>query len=238
MTFAVLSYHKIGAEPPPGDWQSWYYVPEDLFAEQLSWFAADGWTVVGIDELRTALDDPAAVPERSLLLTFDDGYASFVRTALPVLQSFGYPAVLFMPTDHVGGTNSWDWGREPDEPLCDWDALAHVHAAGIAVQPHGASHRSMSELSPLEWHEELERAKECLEDRLQAPADVIAYPYGDDAGMPPGLRSVLEQTGYRAAFLYGGGPNPVPFSDPYRLSRLALGPDSDLAALVRGAPVV
>jgi len=236
VTCAVVSYHKIGAEPPPGDWQSWYYVPEETFAEQLAWFAADGWTVVGIDELRAAIDEPDAVPERSLLLTFDDGYASFVRTALPQLQMLGYPAVLFVPTDHVGGTNAWDAGQEPDEPLCDWRDLEDLRDAGVAVQPHGASHRTFSDLSEAERREELHRARACLENRLQAPADVIAYPYGDDAGMPPSLRSALEETGYRAGCLYGGGPNRVPFADRYRLSRLAMGPDSDLAAMVGATP--
>src|SRR5438067_618672 len=80
------------------------------------------------------------------------------------------------------------------------------------------------------------RARACLENRLQAPAAVIAYPSGDGAGMPPSLRSALEETGYRAGCLYGGGPNPVPFADRYRLSRLAMGPDSDLAAMVGATP--
>jgi peptidoglycan/xylan/chitin deacetylase (PgdA/CDA1 family) len=237
VTLAIVSYHKIGAEPPPGDWESWYYVAEDLFMQQLEQFASAGWTFIGIDILRAGLDDPSALPGRALLLTFDDGYRSFSTTALPCLERLGHPCVLFVPTNHIGGTNVWDRDEEPDEALCGWHDLLDLQEAGVAIQSHGASHRSMVDLSPAERYEELRRSRSCLEDRLGAAVDVIAYPYGDDAGMPSSLRAALAEAGYRAGCLYGGGPNLVPLPDRYRLSRLALGPDSDLAAMLAEPPL-
>ncbi|MBV8986451.1 MAG: polysaccharide deacetylase family protein [Acidimicrobiia bacterium] len=232
MTLAVASYHKIGAEPPPGNWESWYYVSEPAFERQLEEFASAGWTVVGVDTLRAAVDASESVPPKALLLTFDDGYRSFGHTALPVLQRFGYPAVLFVPTDHIGGSNVWDRDEEPEEAICDWGDLRYLHESGIAIQSHAASHRAFSKLSSDEWREELYGSRCRLEDQLCSPVDIIAYPYGDDAAMPEDLRVALANAGYRVGCLYGGGPNSVPLVDQYRVSRLALGPDSDISMML------
>jgi peptidoglycan/xylan/chitin deacetylase (PgdA/CDA1 family) len=147
-----------------------------------------------------------------------------------VLERFGYPAVLFMPTDFVGLTNTFD--SEPDEPLCDWDDLRELLERGVAVQSHGESHRPFSELGQQERALELERSKAVLEAELEQSVELFAYPYGDDGGLSPELHDALRRTGYVAAFGYGGGPFSFPVTDPYRLERVAMGPDTDLEAVL------
>jgi peptidoglycan/xylan/chitin deacetylase (PgdA/CDA1 family) len=222
---AVLGYHKIGP-PAPGGWETWYYVPEALFAQQLGTLRDGGWEPVDLATFLQGLTEPERLPERTAFITFDDGQRSIREVALPVLERFGYPAVLFMPTDFVGRTNLFD--SEPDEPLCDWNDLRELLRRGVAVQSHGESHRSFSELAPLERALELARSKVALEAKLEQAVELFAYPYGDDAGVPPELRETLARTGYRAAFGYGGGSFTLPADDPYRLERLAMGPDTDL----------
>ena len=222
---AVLGYHKIGP-PAPGGWETWFYIPEAVFAEQLATLRDGGWQAVDLATFVQGLTEPERLPERTAFITFDDGQRSVREVALPVLERFGYPAVLFMPTDFVGGTNDFD--SEPDERLCDWDDLRELMLRGVAVQSHGVSHRSFSELAPAERAQELERSKAALEAELEQAVELFAYPYGDDAGLPPELRETLARTGYRAAFGYGGGPFAIPADDPYRLERIAMGPDTDL----------
>ena len=60
--------------------------------------------------------------------------------------------------------------------------------------------------------------------------DVFAFPYGDDKVEPLELGRMFKKTGYRAACLFGGGANPLPVADPYRLERIAIEPTTDLAA--------
>jgi peptidoglycan/xylan/chitin deacetylase (PgdA/CDA1 family) len=170
------------------------------------------------------LAEPGTLPERAALITFDDGYRSVLEVALPSLERFGYPAVLFVPTDFVGGTNLFDAESEPEEPLCDWDDLRELKRRGVAVESHGASHRTFSELTPSERAAELDRSKAALEAELGRAVQLFAYPYGDDGGAAPQVRDA----GYRAAFGYGGGPISLPPEDAYRLERLAMGPDTDL----------
>jgi peptidoglycan/xylan/chitin deacetylase (PgdA/CDA1 family) len=231
---AVLGYHKIGT-PAPGGWETWFYIAEDVFAEQLAVLRDGGWQPVDMTTFVEGLSAPEGLPEQTALITFDDGQRSVREVALPVLERFGYPAVLFMPTNFVGLTNTFD--SEPDEPLCDWDDLRELLKHGVAVQSHGESHRRFSELEPQGRALELERSKAVLEAELERAVELFAFPYGDDAGLPPELHEALGRTGYVAAFGYGGGPFSFPVTDPYRLERVAMGPDTDLEAVLESGVV-
>ena len=226
---AILGYHKVGP-PAPGSWETWFSVPEDVFASQLTALRDGGWQPVDGAAFLRGLAEPETLPERAALITFDDGYRSVLEIALPWLERFGYPGVIFVPTDYVGRTNLFDGDNEPQEALCGWDDLRELARRGIAAESHGASHRTFSELTPSERAVELQRSKAALEDGLGQAVQLFAYPYGDDGGAAPEVR----EAGYRAAFGYGGGPISPPPADTYHLERLAIGPDSDLAAMLDG----
>jgi peptidoglycan/xylan/chitin deacetylase (PgdA/CDA1 family) len=228
-TLAVLGYHKIGP-PGPSAWETWYYVPEQIFADQIGTLSACGWETIDITGLRAALAGTLRLPERAALITFDDGYRSVHEYALPVLQRLACPALLFVPTDFVGRTNEFDSDIEPVEPMCRWDQLGELSRSGVAVQSHGKTHRAFSNISPAERRQEVADSKAALEARLGGPVDFSAYPYGDDADGAGDVRAALAESGYRAAFGYGGGPFELGAADRYRLARIAMGPDTDLRA--------
>ena len=231
---AILSFHKIG-EPPPGGWTTWFYIPEETFIRQLTYLEANGWQVIDQSRFLKGLEDPESLPRRSALLTFDDGYRSMRTVALPLLKRFGFPSILFVPTNYIGGRDTFGSGRNPSELICDWDDLKVLESEGISIQSHGASHRHFSEMNLEEQKAELLHSKAALEDGLGHPVEIFAFPYGDDGANPEALRKELEQAGYRAACLYRGGPISFPLTNPFRLPRLAMGPDTDLeAALERG----
>jgi peptidoglycan/xylan/chitin deacetylase (PgdA/CDA1 family) len=229
---AILGYHKIG--DPPRDWWTWFYIPEETFAGHMSYLREAGWQVIDLPALLRGITAPESLPERAALLTFDDGYRSMRTVTLPLL--LGYPAVLFVPTDYIGRLNSFEAGNEPEEALCDWDDLRELERSGVSIQSHGASHRPFSELDLSGQEEELVRSKAILEAELKKPIEVFAYPYGDGGTESHLTVRVLKRAGYRAACLYKGGPKPLggpnhlPIAEPYRLIRLAMGPDTDLQA--------
>jgi peptidoglycan/xylan/chitin deacetylase (PgdA/CDA1 family) len=226
----ILGYHKIGE--PPGDWWTWNYIPEATFEYHLRCLRDGAWTVIDHSDFLLALDYPDTLPQRAALITFDDGYRSFLHSAVPLLRRFGYPAVLFVPTDFIGRQNDFDRDIEPEEAICDWDDLRAVSAAGIAVQSHGVSHRRFSELDLRQVREELVRSKVALEEGLGGSVETFSFPYGDDGKESASTRDLLIETGYRAACRYGGGLTTLAGADRYRLSRLAMGPDTDLPALL------
>jgi peptidoglycan/xylan/chitin deacetylase (PgdA/CDA1 family) len=228
---AILSYHKIG-EPPDDGWESWYYVPCATFREQLQTLLSAGWPPIDHTTFADALDRPERLPDRCALVTFDDGYRSLVRDAIPILDELGIPSVVFVPTAHIGGTNAFDIDEEPEEEICDWDDLRFLARHDMSVQSHGVRHVPMSTIDPDAQAEELRASRQQLESGLETTVDLFAFPYGDEGPDPLFMRASLRASGYRAAFAYGGGPADLRRDDHFALPRLAMGPDTDLAALL------
>lgn len=237
----VLGYHKIGP-PAPGGWESWYYIPEPLFERQLRCLAEYGASVIDLATLLRSREDPTALPERAVLLTFDDGCRSMYEVALPWLRRFNFPAVFFVPSDYVGAHTGLFDPDEPDEPLCTWAELQALDRAGVSVQSHCASHRHLSELTPAEQHSELAQSKGALEAGVGTRVAAVAYPYGDCGGDAHQFDTMLRQTGYHLGFVYGRpygpGPNAWPAPDPFRLRRVPMGPETDVVAALLSGDVV
>jgi poly-beta-1,6-N-acetyl-D-glucosamine N-deacetylase len=87
----ALAYHNVEDADPD---QSFLGITTDRLIEQFSWLKANGYTPVTVDAIVAAHEGRTALPERAVLLAFDDGYASFYTRVLPILQAFDYPAVL------------------------------------------------------------------------------------------------------------------------------------------------
>jgi peptidoglycan/xylan/chitin deacetylase (PgdA/CDA1 family) len=229
---AILAFHKIGGPSRgPGTWN---YVPEKVFVRQLAYLQENGWRVIDLEMFLDGLSSAGRLPQRSVLLTFDDGYKSIRSGALPFLIRFGYPAVVFVPTQFIGRMNSFDAEVEPEEPMCTRDDLLELERNGVSVQSHGVTHRHFSELDPTAQEEEVRRSKRELEIVMGKVVKVFAYPYGDDGGNAGRMNTILNGADYRAAFLYGGGPASLPAADAYHLSRVPMGPDTMLDAELSG----
>jgi peptidoglycan/xylan/chitin deacetylase (PgdA/CDA1 family) len=140
--------------------------------------------------------------------------------------------VVFAATNFIGGTNRFDQDVEPEEPICDWDDLLVMQRSGVSVQSHGVTHRRLSELGLDELRHELQDSKALLEARTGRPVTLFSFPYGDSGLNPEVTATELSKAGYRAAFLYGGGVERLAAASCYRLSRLAIGADTDLAGIL------
>jgi biofilm PGA synthesis lipoprotein PgaB len=90
-SFIALAYHNVEDHDPD---QSFVGISTDKLVTQLSWLQRNGYTPVTVDDLLAARDGRRALPEKAVLLTFDDGYESFYTRVLPILKAFQFPAVL------------------------------------------------------------------------------------------------------------------------------------------------
>ncbi len=105
----ALAYHNVEDMDPD---QSFLGITTERLIEQFSWLKANGYTPVTIDAIVAAHAGAEKLPERAVLLAFDDGYKSFYTRVLPILQAFDYPAVLALvgawledgPTDRIGSS--------------------------------------------------------------------------------------------------------------------------------------
>jgi peptidoglycan/xylan/chitin deacetylase (PgdA/CDA1 family) len=234
---AILAYHKIG-EPPSDGWPTWSYVPTEVFEQQLAYLAASDWTVMDLAALLRGLDAPETLPARAALITFDDGYRNNLTEALPVLERFGYPAVIFVPTGLVGSYNAFDADiqYEPKEDLCTWDELRELAQHSVAVESHSVGHHHFSELSADRQVTELTDSSASLAANMGQPATVFSFPYGDEGPDPAHTERLLITAGYQAACLYLGGPFRASEASRYHLPRVPIGPDTDMRAALEDAP--
>jgi peptidoglycan/xylan/chitin deacetylase (PgdA/CDA1 family) len=224
----ILMYHEVGPHRGGSKLNHWRVLPED-FARQLAHLARRGYRGVA---LRDLLDVPSADGKRAVL-TFDDGYAGVLASALPLLGTHGFSATVFVVSGKLGGVNDWD-GETPGDALLSADGVRALHAAGIEIGSHGTTHRALPELSDADLAAEVAGSKTALEAVIGAPVVSFCYPYGafDDRSV-----EAVRAAGYRAATVIRGGI-PPDLSDPFRLKRVAVRGTNTLTdfslALTRG----
>ncbi|RAS03159.1 poly-beta-1,6-N-acetyl-D-glucosamine N-deacetylase PgaB [Cupriavidus alkaliphilus] len=128
----VLAYHDVEDKDPD---QAYLSVRTDHLVGQLAWLRENGYRAVSVDQVLAARRGGPPLPERAVLLTFDDGYRSFYTRVLPILKAYRWPAVLAP----VGG---WldtppgqpvDFGGTPTarERLLNWQQVREIAASGL-----------------------------------------------------------------------------------------------------------
>ncbi len=183
----IIAYHDIG----PG--RSPLCVPVELLRAHLDGIARRGATPMTVLALGEAMRENR-LPHRPVCLTFDDGFASVVDDAAPILLERGVPATIFAVAGYLGRTN--DWPSQPDwverRPLATATQLAELAGAGFEIGAHGVDHEPLALVTPHVAHRELVDGKAMLEDAVGVPVESYAYPYGS---LPAsGARAVVERT--------------------------------------------
>ena len=198
----VLGYHAI-ADLDSDPVLSRFSVPPARFAEHLDTLLRKGWTFVDLDTVLKALDDDGRLPDRAVLLTFDDAYTDLLDVACPILEERGIPAVAFAVTERLGRTNSWDSedGAEELKLLCA-DGLRETAARGVEIGSHTATHPHLTEISPEQLEEELGGAADRLEALGLPRPRAFSYPYGLWNAT---VAQAVREAGYEVAFAVDRG---------------------------------
>lgn len=203
----ILMYHYVSV-PPSGDRVRYNLTvtPED-FATQMTYLAVNGYRPITLAQLTNHLLDGAPLPDRPIVLTFDDGYADNYDHAVPVLGRLGFTATFFVITGFV------DAGRAG---YMSWDQLADLAAAGMEIGAHSIDHPDLRGRSLRLQFAEVAAPKLAIETRLGIPVTSFAYPSGRfDATTV----DVLRAAGYRAAATTAPGTWQFAGS-PYQLARV------------------
>ncbi|MDP2247108.1 MAG: poly-beta-1,6-N-acetyl-D-glucosamine N-deacetylase PgaB, partial [Nitrosomonadales bacterium] len=91
-SFVALNYHE--ARDDVRDYPDPYAVDSSALVMQFSWLKGNGYTPVSLSQIIAARQGGEALPDKAVLLTFDDAYLSFYTRVYPLLREFNYPAVL------------------------------------------------------------------------------------------------------------------------------------------------
>jgi GT2 family glycosyltransferase/peptidoglycan/xylan/chitin deacetylase (PgdA/CDA1 family) len=207
-----------------------YGVPQPTFERQISQLRAAGWAFITPDELVRFLGSSARIPRRSLLLTFDDGYADLVNEASPVLAGNHAPAVAFIVSRWVGRYNRWDAekGRSP-RPLAGKEDLLRIADRGFEIGSHSRAHPRLAGSDDRTLIDEIEGSRRDLVAMGFRPPRLFAYPYGNhDARVQEAVRA----GGYEAAFTTEPTAARRHVS-PFAVPRIEVGPDDVGRRLLR-----
>ena len=185
--FGILMYHRV-TEPITGVVEpAWNVTPEQL-RSQLSGLLVRGFRPWPLGKLLAYRKKHGAVPPKSFVVTFDDGYANNLLKALPVLAELQVPATIFLATHYLDSTRPFpfdDWlaTGTPQVPPESWRPLTtpeceQLLASGwIELGAH--THRHELYLGRAdEFREDLGQCLEVLERKFGITQPTFALPYG------------------------------------------------------------
>lgn len=199
----ILLYHGLWTDPEQlrerASAQTRYWLHAQTFEEHVNGFAACGYEGKTLRELLNTRGQPAQV--KTMVLTFDDGWASDWRLATPILQRFGWKAEFFVTAG---------WMGKPG--FMTWDEVREAAAAGMSIQSHSLTHPDLGRLSVRDIRYELEASKGILEEQLGRPVEFFALPGG--SGRQREIRRLARAAGYRGVCTSDVGLN-APQGDPF-----------------------
>ena len=208
----VLMYHRFD-EPYEST-----SISVDTFTQQMEFFKTEGYQVVSLRDLVSALKDNALPKEdKWLALTIDDAYKSFLKVK-PILEQYQYPYTIFVNTEAVeqGYDSSMTWADLKDIAQSEWgDLAAHSHTHGHLVSM-GSDQRKQDILLSVEL----------IQKNTPAEPEFFSYPFGEvSQALIEDIQSIDQVGGQPFQFLAGFSTQSGPVgcsSDLFSLPRFAM----------------
>lgn len=200
----VLLYHVVKPNPDP---TNPYQFSLEEFEKNMAYLKENGYRTLTMKQYFNILDGKAAIPEKPILLTFDDNSNDFYPYVYPVLNKYGMKATQFTVSDWVNGS----WNMTSNEILT-------VLENGVDIQNHTVTHPFLANLSKEEQYVEIQNATEALKDLTGRTTFAFAYPYGN---YNSDTISLLRDLGIKGAFKVGGGLS-TDQSNRYELPRIMI----------------
>ena len=231
----ILMYHMVSPHRQGATFNGLRVTPE-RFEAQLAFMKKEGWHFYTVSELWRQWD---TLPEKSVAITFDDGYADNLHNALPLLEKYDAKATIYMVVDRhdrdwsthkKAHHDSGELAREPK--LTDEEMHMLVQSGRIEIASHTLTHINMATTTLDARRHELMQAREVLEKECGVPVRSFAYPFGIFGDEDVRL---VRECGYETAVTaIDGIDQREPQPDPCRLKRIKVsGKDNQLAFVMR-----
>ena len=217
-----LLYHHIGTVRP-GTHPDLTISPE-RFERQIRWLARRGYTGIKPSDWLSWIRYGKSLPANPILLTFDDGYADTARYALPILRKYEFSGCVFVVSQRLGRTNTWDEAEGRDTLLLmTAEQIQYWATQEIEFGAHSRTHRHLTRLSPSDLTAEVIGCKSDLTALLGHPPMSFAYPYGESN---EAVRDLVRKE-FDIAFSVEEGLNYLS-GDPHLLKRAYVGHNDSL----------
>ncbi len=197
----ILVYHRVSDSDDN---------PQTLkvadFDAQIKFLIDNGYKVIMPDDLLDAWENDKALPDKPVLITFDDGHEDIYKNVFPILQKYNVRATVFLVTDHIGL-----------EGYLTWDLVRALQNGGfIDFESHTKSYKTLTQLRGDKLWNEIYGSKQAIEWALNKPVKFIAYPGGKYSVE---AEETCKECNFRAGFIedYGLAKNET---DHFVLTRI------------------
>ncbi|MDR3564954.1 MAG: polysaccharide deacetylase family protein [Negativicutes bacterium] len=196
----VLVYHKVDTL-----YHALSMTPQE-FDEQMSYLYENGYHTITPDQLMAYIKYGKDLPEKPVLITFDDGYLDNYTNAYFIMKKYGFTGTIFLVTSLVG----------QDSRFMNWEQAREMQQGGFVFGSHTVDHQPLTKLTPEEALAELVDSSEIIEQELGVKPCYFAYPTG---AYNQQLEQLVRQAGYKAAFTIRFGQAGLE-SDPLAIERI------------------
>ena len=185
----VLMFHSLQFDPnnPDDDTR----IAAETFKEQMAWLYDNGYTTLTMEQLYKGIELKTGFPQKSCVLTFDDGYDDFYTNGWPVLKQYGFHATLFMISGFVG-----------NQRFLSQDQLEDLNKNNVDIEDHTVTHPMLDTLSYNSQMKELSDSQIYLTNLTGHSINYVAYPSGR---FNSDTLKILPLLGYQMAFRMSGG---------------------------------
>lgn len=213
---AICMYHYVYQKDNPPDNLNNNYIEQDALRKEFEYLVENEYYFPTWEEVRKYVDGDLLLPEKSVVLTFDDAAKSFLTLGIPVAEEFSIPITSFIITKNDGAATI----EKYDSPYVVWESHTHdMHRAGGSIG-HGGIFTAMS----------LEAATNDLLTSIEicGSGDALAYPYGDynDSSV-----QAVKDADFLCAVTTNYG-RVYPGDDPYLLNRVRMLEGQSLASFI------
>lgn len=186
----VLCYHHVQQQPHQ---QNKMYISTASLKQQLKGLQDSGYQAILPQQLIAYYRKGIALPEKVILISFDDGHALQYKLAAPILDTLQWKAVFFVMTVTLNKKGY----------LSD-DQIRKLHASGHVIGAHTWNHPNLTHFAG-NWLQQLEQPRRHLETVTGSAVTSFAYPYG---AMNTAVLKQVQQSGYECAFQLTGQQQP------------------------------
>lgn len=215
----ILCYHQFTTAKTSSNRT---VVPVDEFRSQMAYLYENNFNIIDLEQLRQFIDGEIDLPKKSVVITVDDGYKSFLDLAFPILQDYNFHSTMFVYPDFVGGrlSLSWDQIRELERhDLVSIESHSKTHS-NLSVK---GGNESLSQYKA-RLRNEVVLTDKILKREIGRSSSFFAYPFGDSSEQ---LIQILKAQDYALAFTVKRGSNAA-FSSRYLLHRSMIFGDHSL----------
>mgnify|MGYP006286466539 CR=1 FL=1 len=205
--FVSLVYHRFGDDRYPST-----NISMEDFISHLQYLKSNEYNVITLGEAVDMLQSLEGIPDKTVVITIDDGYRSFLENAMPQLRKFDFSATLFISTKYAGNEGYLTWGE-----------ITNLRKEGIEIGNHSHTHEYfVNEEDPdkllKNFRNDLIRSQNLFKEHLGFEPDLYSYPFGEFTGT---MKEELQRQGFVASAAQNSGVVSN-YSDLYALPRFPM----------------